>query len=47
MDGFADAAYDVLRKGVLHLMNNGSTNAPPPPAAKKQKVAAEMGASEE
>ncbi len=46
-DAFADAVCDILGKGVLHLMNNGSTNAHPPPAAKKQKVAMETGVSEE
>jgi hypothetical protein len=48
MDEFADAVCDILGKGVLHRMSNGSTNAPPPPAAKKQKIpAVETGASEE
>ncbi len=46
-DAFADSVCDVIGKSVVHLMNNGGTNAPPPPDAKKQKVTVETGTCEE
>ncbi len=46
-DAFADAVCDVIGKGVIHLMKNGSINTPLPPAAKKQKVTVAMGISDE